>query len=161
MDDNKYDGCGVINISRGSRWSPYVQYQNQMNKLLEGLDKSINSMVTETKRAEREYIRLLLKYDSDLVNKIISMTSCSIFDVEEYINRVQFTKDGLVMFDLDSLSDLHFESLTQQPSIETQITNLKSQLKHCKNPLQKLNTEREMNRLIRERKEIEYVQQRR
>ena len=37
-------------------------------------------------------------------------------------------------------------------SIDTQITNLKSQLKHCKNPLQRLNLEREMNRLMRERR---------
>ena len=37
-------------------------------------------------------------------------------------------------------------------SIDTQITNLKSQLKYCKNPLQKLNLEREMNKLIREKK---------
>lgn len=38
-----------------------------------------------------------------------------------------------------------------EPSLDTQISNLKSQLKHCKNPLQKLNLEREMNKLIRER----------
>ena len=37
------------------------------------------------------------------------------------------------------------------PSTTDQITTIKSQLKHCKNPLQKLNMEREMNRLIRER----------
>ena len=36
-------------------------------------------------------------------------------------------------------------------SINKQITSIKSQLKHCKNPLQKLNMEREMNRLIREK----------
>lgn len=34
---------------------------------------------------------------------------------------------------------------------DSQIATLKSQLKHCKNPLQKLNMEREMNKLIRER----------
>ena len=59
-------------------------------------------------------------------------------------------------FDKQELSDLSnlmsFEMVSStQPSIDTQITNLKSQLKHCKNPLQKLNLEREMNRLIREK----------
>lgn len=152
MCDIRYDEHGIIDIARGSRWSPYVQYQNQMDKLLEGLNKSIDLMVTETKRVEREYIRLLSKYDSDMINKIISMTSCSIFDVEEYINRVQFTKDGFFMIDLASLSDLHFESLTSQPSIDTQILSLKSQLKHCNNYLERQNIERRLNRLYKERR---------
>ena len=38
-------------------------------------------------------------------------------------------------------------------STEYKITSIKSQLKYCKNPLQKLNMEREMNRLIREKGE--------
>ena len=114
------------------------------------LNKLIDSMVEETKKVEREYIRLLSKYDSDMINKIISLTNCSIFDVEDYINRVQFTKDGFFMIDFASLSDLHFEE-SNQSNNQDRITQLKSQLKHCKNLLQKLNIEREMNRLIRER----------
>lgn len=37
--------------------------------------------------------------------------------------------------------------------VTDRISTIKSQLKHCKSPLQKLNLEREMNKLIRERKE--------
>ena len=40
---------------------------------------------------------------------------------------------------------------THSSSVDTQITSIKSQLKHCNNPLQKLNMEREMNKLIREK----------
>ena len=48
------------------------------------------------------------------------------------------------------------ELMDNLPSIDTQITSIKSQLKHCKNPLQKLNLEREMNRLIREERRRYY-----
>ena len=47
-----------------------------------------------------------------------------------------------------SLSD-YAEQLKQ--STDSRILTLKSQLKHCKNPLQKLNLEREMNKLMREK----------
>ena len=50
----------------------------------------------------------------------------------------------------ESLAD-EWNKLKGEPPINDQITSLKSQLKHCKNPLQKLNMEREMNRLIREK----------
>ena len=46
------------------------------------------------------------------------------------------------------LSD-YAEQLKQ--STDSRILTLKSQLKHCKNPLQKLNLEREMNKLMREK----------
>jgi len=103
-------------------------------------------MVEETKRVEREYIRLLSKYDSDMINRIISMTSCSIFDVEDYINRVQFTKEGLWLFDTSSLQELS-EQLNS--TNQDHITQLKSQLKYCKNQLQRLNIERELNKLYK------------
>ena len=51
----------------------------------------------------------------------------------------------------ESLAD-EYNKQIETPSTDSQITTLKSQLKHCKNPLQKLNMEREMNRLIRERR---------
>ena len=59
---------------------------------------------------------------------------------------------GSFEFDLKYFADEYDKQLNEaQLSVDTQITNLKSQLKHCKNPLQKLNLEREMNRLIREK----------
>ena len=58
--------------------------------------------------------------------------------------------DGQGLVDFSNLVNSEMISL-EKPSIDTQIISLKSQLKHCKNPLQKLNMEREMNRLIREK----------
>lgn len=49
------------------------------------------------------------------------------------------------------IEDCADEYVVQAHSSIDQITSIKSQLKHCKNPLQKLNLEREMNRLIREK----------
>ena len=61
---------------------------------------------------------------------------------------------GSVEFSLSHFADEYDNQLKElYSSTDQQITTLKSQLKHCKNPLQKLNLEREMNRLIRERKE--------
>ena len=66
--------------------------------------------------------------------------------------------DGQSMIDLsNAMKSVSVELEHLQPSnVESEILQLKSQLKHCKNPLQKLNMEREMNKLIRERKEITY-----
>ena len=59
---------------------------------------------------------------------------------------------GSVEFSLSHFADEYSNQLKElYSSTDSQITSLKSQLKHCKNPLQKLNMEREMNRLIRER----------
>ena len=58
---------------------------------------------------------------------------------------------GSVEFSLSHFADEYDKQLKEvHSSIDNQIINLKSQLKHCKNPLQKLNMEREMNRLIKE-----------
>ena len=63
-------------------------------------------------------------------------------------------------FEVDEIKDYTFEmeyinyydeEIKEPSTTDQQITILKSQLKHCKNPLQKLNLEREMNRLIREK----------
>ena len=60
---------------------------------------------------------------------------------------------GSVEFSLSHFADEYGNQLKElYSSTDSQITSLKSQLKHCKNPLQKLNMEREMNRLIRERR---------
>ena len=60
---------------------------------------------------------------------------------------------GRVEFSLSHFADEYDKQLNGlHLSADTQITSLKSQLKHCKNPLQKLNLEREMNRLMREKK---------
>lgn len=66
-------------------------------------------------------------------------------------------KNGLSLG--ENLKDLKFDleyfnqsiELSKPYTIDTQISNLKSQLRYCKNPLQKLNTEKEINRLNRER----------
>ena len=44
------------------------------------------------------------------------------------------------------------EANKYQPSTTDQITSLKSQLKHCKNYLERQNIERELNRLYKERR---------
>lgn len=59
---------------------------------------------------------------------------------------------GSVEFSLSHFADEYDKQLKEvHSSIGAQITSIKSQLKHCKNPLQKLNMEREMSRLIREK----------
>ena len=61
---------------------------------------------------------------------------------------------GSFEFDLKYFADEYQKQLDDlYSSAEDQIITIKSQLKHRKNPLQKLNLEREMNRLMRERKE--------
>ena len=102
--------------------------------------------IEHAKQFEREYIRLLLMYDSDMIDKIISITSCSIFEVEDYINKVQFTKEGMWLFDTSSLQE---SSKQLNSNYIDRITQLKSQLKHCKNHMQRLNIERELNRLYK------------
>lgn len=73
----------------------------------------------------------------------------------------KLTQDDLLKRQLELEANFQNEYLLNPPfelletdglPIETQIINIKSQLKHCKNPLQKLNLEREMNRLMRERR---------
>ena len=59
---------------------------------------------------------------------------------------------GSVEFSLAHFAEEYDNQLKElYSSTDSRITSIKSQLKHCKNPLQKLNLEREMNRLIREK----------
>ena len=54
-------------------------------------------------------------------------------------------------FDLEYFNQSVELAKEYNPTVDTQISNLKSQLRYCKNPLQKLNIEREIGRLNRER----------
>ena len=96
------------------------------------------------------YYEMCYTYGKELVNRILDEQGCSIDEVEQYLKKAD---DGYFYYDLRELSfaQLLSEVTNQQPSLDSQITSIKSQLKHCKNPLQKLNLEREMNRLIREK----------
>lgn len=105
-----------IIIARGSSWTPYVQYQQQMDKLMEILDKG-------TLIAPQEYELDTSIIYNDEIYKMLNEKHSKSFSFET-LNENTITK-----FD--------------------RITQLKSQLKHCKNPLQKLNIERELNRLYK------------
>lgn len=97
------------------------------------------------------YYEMCYTYGKELINRILDEQDCSIDEVEQYLQKAD---DGYFYYDLRELSfaQLLSEVANQQPSLDSQITSIKSQLKHCKNPLQKLNMEREMNRLIKERR---------
>ena len=115
------------------------------------------------------YYEMCYTYSKELVDIILEEQDCSIDDVEKYINKVD--EEHIYYYDMrhfrpniydgasisfrslyNIIEDFADECVVQaQPSID-QITSIKSQLKHCKNPLQKLNLEREMNRLIIERR---------
>ena len=96
------------------------------------------------------YYEMCYTYGKELVNRILDEQGYSIDEVEQYLKKAD---DGYFYYDLRELSfaQLLSEVTNQQTSTDDQITTIKSQLKHCKNPLQKLNMEREMNRLIREK----------
>lgn len=91
-------------------------------------------------------------YGKELVDKILEEQMCSIDEIENYITKIEDKCDyyDLGSLSLKELSD-EWNKLKGEPPIHDQIASLKSQLKHCKNLLQKLNMEREMGRLIKER----------
>lgn len=107
------------------------------------------------------YYEMCYTYGKELVDRILEEQDCSMDDVENYINKIDDEYIYCDMRNLKSYIDSGFsvsqsmelfdEAHKYQPSLDSQITTIKSQLKHCKNPLQKLNMEREINRLIRER----------
>ena len=51
----------------------------------------------------------------------------------------------------ESLAD-EYNKQIETPSTDSQITSLKSQLKHCKNYLERKNIERKLNRLYKKRR---------
>ena len=68
-------------------------------------------------------------------------------DLNNYILGVDTELDRLVNYNNKSMSvELHSNNKSEVDNIAT----LKHKIKYCKNPLQKLNMEREMGRLIRE-----------
>ena len=134
MNDSEYDGCGIINIARGSRWSPYVQYLLQMDKLIsEDSDEKLNQ------------IRMLNQGTFQLMDEYAKITSLSKNELDNMLDRLN-TIPRCNSFSMEYKTEMLVTN-------NDQITTIKSQLKHCKNPLQKLNLEREMNRLIREKGE--------
>lgn len=124
---------------------------NELNNQLSNLFITMPRQFGRTKFLQLAlYYEMCYTYGKELVNRILEEQDCSIDDVEQYLKKAD---DGYFYYDLRELSfaQLLSEVTNQQPSTEYKITSLKSQLKHCKNPLQKLNMEREMNRLIREK----------
>lgn len=143
---------------------------NELNKQLSNLFITMPRQFGRT-----EFLQLVLYYEmcytygKELVDIILDEQDCSIDEIENYINKVD--DKHIYYFDMRSFksniydgASISFRSLYDiteefadeyieqvKPSTTDQITSLKSQLKHCKNPLQKLNMEREMNRLIREK----------
>ena len=127
---------------------------NELNNQLSNLFITMPRQFGRTKFLSLAlYYEMCYTYGKELVNRILDEQGCSIDDVEQYLKKAD---DGYFYYDLRELSfaQLLSEVTNQQPSLDSQITNIKSQLKHCKNPLQKLNMECEMNWLIRERRKI-------
>ena len=133
MDDNKCDECGVISIARGSRWSPYVQYLLQMDKLIsEDSDEKLNK------------IRMLNQGTFQLMDEYAKITSLSKNELDNMLDRLNT---------IPRCNSFSMEYKTEMLVTTTdQITSLKSQLKHCNNYLERQNIERRLNRLYKERR---------
>ena len=124
--ENKYDGCGILKIGRGcGKYSLWMKYLMEL---------------------ENEFARLNNLYGCDKVKEIMKSTCCSVFEVEDYINKVQFTKDNI--YDITQELANEYDNQIEHISIN-HIIQLKSQLKHCKNHMQRLNIERELNKLYK------------
>ena len=135
---------------------------NELNNQLSNLFITMPRQFGRTKFLSLAlYYEMCYTYGKELVDRILEEQDCSMDDVENYINKIDDEYIYRDMRNLKSYIDSGFsvsqsiglfdEANKYQPSTDSQITSLKSQLKHCKNPLQKLNMEREMNRLIREK----------
>ena len=135
---------------------------NELNNQLSNLFITMPRQFGRTKFLSLAlYYEMCYTYGKELVDRILEEQDCSMDDVENYINKIDDEYIYRDMRNLKSYIDSGFsvsqsiglfdEANKYQPSTTDQITTIKSQLKHCKNPLQKLNMEREMNRLIRER----------
>ena len=103
-------------------------------------------------KLEQEFARLNILYGADKVKRIMKATKCSVFEVEQYINSViiDMKGGGYLITTPFSIGDCIEQCA--EITLQDRITQLKSQLKHCKNPLQKLNIERELNRLYKNKK---------
>ena len=136
---------------------------NELNNQLSNLFITMPRQFGRTKFLSLAlYYEMCYTYGKELVDRILEEQDCPMDDVENYINKIDDEYIYRDMRNLKSYIDSGFsvsqsmglfdEANKYQPSTTDQITSLKSQLKHCKNPLQKLNMEREMNQLIRERR---------
>ena len=144
---------------------------NELNNQLSNLFITMPRQFGRTKFLQIAlYYEMCYTYGKKSVDRILEEQNCSIDDVEKYINKVD--EEHIYYYDMRHFrpniyddASISFRSLYNiikdcadeyviqaQPSLDDQIISIKSQLKHCKNPLQKLNMERELNRLIRERK---------
>ena len=101
--------------------------------------------------------------------KISGVCSVSVQSLDNMVKRVEELQDAFVSFPpnmgrticKDSISELEYQKASQELSdyaeqlrlsTDQQITTLKSQLKHCKNYLERQNIERKLNRLYKERR---------
>ena len=137
---------------------------NELNNQLSNLFITMPRQFGRTKFLSLAlYYEMCYTYDKELVDRILDEQDCSIDEIENYINEAD--EKYIYYFDMRNIKsyidsgfsvsqsiELFDEANKYQPSATDQIITIKSQLKHCKNPLQKLNLEREMNRLIRERR---------
>ena len=101
-----------------------------------------------------KYYEMCYTYGKELVDIILETEDCSIDDVESYIKKVDdiYVYYNLGEMSLKELSDKWNELRREPQSTDSRITTLKSQLKHCKNYLERQNIERELNRLYKERR---------
>jgi hypothetical protein len=131
----------------------FLRKSNNLNEQISDLFITMPRQFGRTKALQLAlYYEMCYTYDKELVDRILEIEDCSIDEIENYIKSVNnvYVYYGLGSMSLKELSD-KWNEMSGKPT-DAQITTLKSQLKHCKNPLQKLNLEREIGRLIRERR---------
>jgi len=133
---------------------------DELNKQLSNLFITMPRQFGRTK-----YLQLALYYDmcyiygKELVDMILEEQDCSIDEIWRHVVKIG---DDYVYCDIRNLKPyvdsgfsvvqsigLFNEATKYTPSNQCRITQLKSQLKHCKNPLQRLNIERELNKLYK------------
>lgn len=117
------------------------------NENIISLEDSFNKLMKQSeqnsKDIEKEYFILASKYSEETISNILKITNCSMFEVEDYINTLN---------NINVCYNYDFDKLMESFYIDRPFDNvaqLKSQLKHCKNPLQRLNIERKLNELYR------------
>lgn len=106
----------------------------------------IQSYLSEYMKTQIEFDKLCILYGTDTVKNIMKAISCSVLDVEDMIKKCAIIDDNVYTFTTQS-----FE-LATEPKPQDRITQLKSQLKHCNNYLERQNIERKLNRLYKERR---------
>lgn len=97
-----------------------------------------------------EYYEKCHTYGKKLVDTILMEQDCLIDSVERYIEPFC---NGYIYCDMRQLSEESYRDCeySNNKSEVDEMKSIKHKIKYCKNSLEKLNLEREMNRLIRER----------